>query len=591
MRLSQYVDSSSQEEILLTLFNRSNDTLFLIKESRFLLINKKGEDFLGLSQKDLEGKDIYHFLPQQIVYSLKSLQQEKNEIGLTMESEGGRSLAVTIVLFSQHSTPIYLIQIKDETSYQKVSRALAQSKKDYRSIVESLEDGYYEVDLKGNFTFFNRALCSILGFTYPEGIGVNYRQFYTNPEMVFEAFNKVYRTGIPQKGFRWTILTTNGEERFVDISISLMRDGEGNPKGFSGVARDCTEQRRTEKRLFYLSRKDVLTNLYNRYHFEEELKRLKDEKVQELTLFVFDIDGLKFINDTLGHEMGDALLKSVSSILSSSFRENDLIARIGGDEFAAIIPSYSEGLIERITETIKREINRHNQYSSSLPISLSIGVAYTKGELVDPEGILRQADDAMYRKKRMKEDTKERILHHFLKSLERKDFFQRGHLDRIKEFSLPLAEHLGLSSDQCRLLSLMAQYHDLGQVGIVDRIIYKKGPLTLQEFDSIKRHVEIGSRIVSHFPRLKDLTLLILYHHQWWNGEGYPGDRKGDQIPLLSRLFMVVDTLEALTGYRPYREPVTQREALLLIEKGAGVQFDPYLVERLFELVESDHLF
>lgn len=590
MSLVHDLDTFCKEEILCTLIERSSDSIFLIKEDSFLFMNSRGGEYLGLSSRDLKGRKIKNILPQEILSSLDDLHKGEGERRFTMEDGLGRTLSVIVELFlSKEGDTLYLLQLREETSYQKVSRALAQSKRNYREIVESMEDGYYEVDLKGNFTYLNRSLCDILGFKYPEGLGVNYRQFYKNPEIVFEAFNKVYRTGKPEKGFGWTIITSKGEERFVEVSISLMTDGEGNPKGFSGVARDSTERKETERKLLYLTRKDTLTDLNNRYHFEEEMNRLKERGLNEVTIFAFDIDGLKFINDTLGHEKGDMLLKYSARIISSSFRTDDLVARIGGDEFAALLPSYSTGLIRRISRRLKERVAEHNRNSPQLPIYISTGVSGIKDQEIDLEEVLRQADDEMYRKKeKNKMRIKLMILDHFLCSLERKDFLKKGHEERVRDISLAIARRMNLSPVFCELLTLLATYHDLGKVGICDSILFKESPLTCIEYETVKRHVEMGYRIVNHFSNLKALAPAILDHHQWWNGQGYPGKKRGEEIHILARVFMVADTLDSLTGYRPYRKPIPLLEALKIIEKGAGRQFDPYVVKILLEALPRD---
>lgn len=446
---NQWINSICLPEILLGLFEFSSDIVFLIKGDRFLFVNPKGETYLGLSNQDLVNKPIHSFLSASLVEALSTLQDRDVGSSFSLKDEFGRSLMISLFFSPSDADSLYLLLAKEVTSQQQISRAFQDSKKNYQEIVESMEDGYYEVDLKGNFTYLNQAICRILGFTQEEGLGMNYRQFYKDPEKVFQAYNKVYRTGEPDKGFGWTIVTRGGQERFVEVSIALLKDERGNPTGFSGVARDISERKKTEQTLWDLSTKDTLTGLYNRYFFEEELKRLKELDSGAVTIFAFDIDGLKFINDTLGHSMGDTLLKLASQVIHSSFRTNDLVARIGGDEFAAILPTYSTGLIRRIERTLKQKITRHNRSSPHLPISLSIGVAGTQGKEMHLDDVLRQADDEMYRKKeKNKMRVKLMILDHFLYSLEKKDFVQKGHRDRVRAISLAVARHMGFPPAQ-----------------------------------------------------------------------------------------------------------------------------------------------
>lgn len=591
MNREEWLTLFSTPGILLTLLENSSDIVFLIHGDRFVWVSNPGETYLGLTKEEVMEKRIHSFLSERVLDALSSLTDTETSLSLTMKDDHGRSLIMELAHFSSKEGPLYLVVAKEMTSQQRISLALAESKKNYQEIVESMEDGYYEVDLRGNFTYLNQALCRILGFSLEEGLGMNYRQFYQNPDKVFEAYNRVYRTGKPHQGFGWTIINSKGEERFVEVSIALIRDEYGNPKGFSGVARDISERKKTEQTLRYLSTKDTLTGLFNRYYFEEEMKRLQQIDINEVTIFVFDIDGLKFINDTLGHHLGDELLKASASILESSFRTSDVLARIGGDEFAAIFPSYSTGLIKRIERTLKKKIARHNYSHPHLPISLSIGVYGTTGKDLDLNDILRFADDEMYRKKNEnKMQVKQMILDHFLSSLKKKDFVSKGHRDRVQKISLVLGHQMGLSSSQCELLSLLAHYHDLGKVAIPDSILFKNEPLTQGEFESMKRHVETGYRIISHFPHLKILGPSVLDHHQWWNGQGYPGSKKGEAIDFLSRIFLVADAMDSMTGFRPYRDPIPVLQAVKIIQQGAGKQFDPQVVKSLIVCMESSLL-
>ncbi len=228
-----------------------------------------------------------------------------------------------------------------ESQREAALEALRQSEEKYRTILENIEDGYYEVDLNGDFTFFNDATCLLLGYSKEEMMGMNNRQ-YTDKEnlkILFQAFNEVYRTGEPAKEFAWQIIRKDGTKRFLESSISLIKDSSGNPIGFRGVTHDVTERKQAEEKIQHMATHDSLTGLPNRFMFTQllnhSLQAAKRYQKQCAVLFM-DLDRFKIINDTLGHEAGDLLLQEIASRLKQTLRAVDTIARLGGDEFVIL---------------------------------------------------------------------------------------------------------------------------------------------------------------------------------------------------------------------------------------------------------------
>ena len=304
----------------------------------------------------------------------------------------------------------YQWTMENITERVKMERALRESEEKYRNILENIEEGYYEVDLAGNFTLFNSSMLKILGYPEEEMKGMNNRRYMSREtaRKVFAAYNEVYRTGIASKNVEWELTRKDGNKAFVETSVSLTRDSKGQPIGFQGIMHDITDRKRMEEEIISLSITDHLTSLYNRRGFmtlaEQQMKIAERTKAGFLLLFA-DLDKMKWINDNLGHEKGDKALMDVASILKGVFRKSDIIARIGGDEFAVLGIGTSMKDGKALGSRLQHKIYIHNAAEKrDYQISLSVGMAYS-----DPENpysldeLMSQADTRMYEQKRSKQ--------------------------------------------------------------------------------------------------------------------------------------------------------------------------------------------
>ena len=360
---------------------------------------------------------------------------------------------------------------------------------------------------------------------------------------------------------------------------------------------DITERKKMEKMLQereehykYMSFHDDLTGLYNRAYFAQELVRLgKDfSRSMPITIISIDIDGLKLINDTLGHKAGDELLIMAAKIISMPFRKIDMIARIGGDEFCIILPStdYQAALVKKAV--IVKLIDKHNDEKPSTKMNMSIGVATSEG--IEGENIYdvyRRADENMYEYKVIHTDSPNSgVVDMLLTALSERDFMAQGHSKRLKDLAVMMADKMNLSDDERRNLILLAKMHDLGKVGIPDKILFKPRKLSEEEYEKMKEHVRIGNKIAARSKDLFFIANLILHHHEFWDGNGYPDGLKGEEIPLECRIFSIMDAYDAMISTRPYRDKISKKEAIAELRKHSGTQFEPRLVDEFVKLVE-----
>ncbi|NLB51870.1 MAG: diguanylate cyclase, partial [Syntrophomonadaceae bacterium] len=371
------------------------------------------------------------------------------------------------------------------------------------------------------------------------------------------------------------------EQRVIERTADLATANEE-------LKAEVMERKAAEEKMAYFSLHDALTGLYNRTYFEEEMHRLSNERAGNVGLIMCDVDGLKLINDSMGHDNGDSLLMATANLIKSCFRSNDVVARVGGDEFAVLIPNCTTEILESAYNRLQESASESELSWQGLPLSLSIGVAMRSNPSVPLTEIYKEADNNMYRQKLYRsQSARSAIVQTLMKALEARDFITEGHAERLQVMLADLGTKLGLSDRNIVDLRLLAQFHDIGKVGLPDRILFKPEPLTPDERKEMQRHSEIGHRIALSSPDLIHISDWILKHHEWWNGAGYPLGLKKEDIPLECRILAVADAYDAMTSHRPYRQALSKEAAVIELRRCAGIQFDPYLIDQFIEMLEE----
>jgi diguanylate cyclase (GGDEF)-like protein len=365
----------------------------------------------------------------------------------------------------------------------------------------------------------------------------------------------------------------------------------GNQNKIIGVVEigyDVTIRKNFEKRMRYFSFHDALTGLYNRAYFEEELKRLFGSREIQIGILLADVNGLKLVNDAFGHQAGDLLLKRVADILRLTCRKEDLIARWGGDEFIVLLANINIENLKELEKRIQEACLKDN--NEPVPLSISVGYAI-KEKRGTIEELLKITEERMYRKKLDEGPfNRQRILDYLEDILEKISRENGKQIENMNILSNAFAQELGLSEHEKKQLNLLIRFHDLGKITISQDIINKTTELTPEEWESIKKHSEIGYRIANSSPELAPIAEAILAHHERWNGQGYPQNLEGEKIPLLARILAIVEAYDVMLRGSSYKTPLTEKQACQEIQDQAGYQFDPRLVENFLKLIQQAKL-
>ncbi len=398
----------------------------------------------------------------------------------------------------------------------------------------------------------------------------------------------------------------DGSVHWMSAHGKLLYDAEGNPKRMIGVTQIIDERKQIEedqeRRLQQardLADRDPLTNLLNHRSFyrclDEEVARVTDMGIS-LSAVMLDMDSFKFFNAAYGHAVGDQVLQQVADRLRTVCRPQDTLARFGGDEFALLLHEENGTTASEVEARLRTHLEGlvflPDGQASAIPLTVSIGAALLPQETGDRMRLMKLADERLLRSKAGTSlDTQAdhvrwamahvdgfSMLDALVTAVDNKDRYTSRHSEDVMEYGLLIARELGIDEQTQSTVAVAALLHDVGKIGVPDAILRKPARLTDEEFLAVKQHPQMGAIMVSSVAGLENTLDAVRYHHERWDGAGYPAGLSGEETPLIARIMAVADAYSAMTTDRPYRQGMSRRQALSILEEGSGVQWDPRCV-------------
>ena len=472
--------------------------------------------------------------------------------------------------------------VYDMTEMKQTLNALAASERNFRNIFENASDAMLLFS-DGIITDCNWSAANLLGNGNLESlIGKNVLAFspeYQGDGVLSEIkANNAFETCERDSYFRLQWIHENPAGNLIPVDVMLTDLNFQGKRMTHAIIRDMTVQRAMEKQLEHMSYHDQLTDLYNRRFFEEELQRMDVPRNLPLTLIMADVNNLKLINDSFGHATGDKLLILAAKLIRICARRDEVVARIGGDEFMIILPHTSEEEAARIPARVQQLATDHNL--EGLEISISFGLATKTNEDESISDVLKKAEDSLYKQKLFESPSvRGRTIQTIIHTLHEKNKREEQHSRRVSAVCQVIGQAMNLPDSEIRELQNMGLLHDIGKIAIDEQILNNPGRLSEDEWSQMRKHPEIGYRILSTVNDMSEMAEYVLAHHERWDGKGYPKGLRGNEIPIKARIIALADAYDAMTSDRTYRKAMEVEAALSEIRKCAGTQFDPELAE------------
>jgi diguanylate cyclase (GGDEF)-like protein/PAS domain S-box-containing protein/putative nucleotidyltransferase with HDIG domain len=577
----------------------SMDGFWVLKtDGRILEVNEVLCAMLGYDPSGLIGKDVRELrvdeTPEEVERHIRQIADQGWERfeGRYRKADGTTiDLQISTVFCKERD---YFISFISDISVRKsMEKEIRESRNQMRDILEGTNAGTWIWNLQTGEQTVNERWAEIIGYTIEELSPITSATWkaYTHPgdfehagaqirdvfEKQAENYNVEFR--MKHKDGNWVWINSIGK-------VSTWTP-EGKPLIASGIHLDITGRKKAEEEILYIGYHDQLTGLYNRRFYEEELKRLDVERSLPLTLVIGDINGLKLINDSFGHNKGDEIIQKAAEVLRRGFRECDIVARIGGDEFGVVLPNTSPEAAEQIIQRVKELITAVN----APPLELSISFGYeTKTETAeDVEEIEKKAEDHMYRHKiyeslSMRSQTIDIIMNALVEKSKR----ELMHSRRVSALCAAFAKKLDMTSTEINKMRMAGLIHDIGKIGVDEKTLNKPQKLDREEWEEVKKHPEAGWRILTSVNEFSELANFVFEHHEKWDGTGYPRGLKGKKISLEARIIALADAYDAMTNQRSYRGAYNTEEAIAELERCSGTQFDPELTKLFVEAISNE---
>ncbi len=547
-------------------FEHVTDVVYTIdKDLKVLSMSPSVEKVMGYKTQDFIGKPVTDLGK---ILTPESLQQAIIDTDLILK---GNTISATIYQFIARDGTIRYGEVsgspiisngqiiaiisvaRDITDRKLTEDALRESEEKFRKILEDMEDVYFEVDITGMITFVNPSSCKKSGYTKEELLGMSFKQISVPDGIgqVMKYFGEIFQTGQTGKPFIWNLKKKNGEEGFFEVVASLIRDNQGNPRGFKGIGRDITERRKAEEALqresnFSRAALDSLTALF--YMYDDQGRFIRwNEYFTAVTGYSGEELARMTPLDVVVESERVSLKKTMEKVLSTKHvsAELSILCKDG-----SVKPHFLTGNL----------IEFENK-------QCVIGMGIDITERIKTETKLQQTLESL----RKAVGTTIQVL---VSAVEARDPYTAGHQSRVAHLACAIASEMGLAQDKIEGIRLAGSIHDIGKLSVPAEILTRPSKLTNIEFSMIKEHAQNGYEMLKHVESSWPLAEIVYQHHERINGSGYPRNLKGDEIIIEARIMAVADVVEAMASHRPYRPSLGLDAALEEIEKNRGILYE-----------------
>ena len=491
---------------------------------------------------------------------------------------------VGTLIKNKSGMPQEILFVGRDISKRKIAQEELRTLNEFNmNLLNNSPNSIVVLNADSSIKYINPAFEKMTGFLLAEAAGIKppFPWWVKESHAGTSGFLKKILDGV-EKRSEIQYQTKNGKKFWVLIDTTIQKKEDEIVYIIANIT-DITAKKITEDKLEYLSFHDRLTGLYNRAFFDEEIKRLGKSRNMPISVIIGDANNLKLINDVFGHAKGDELLKKIAQILKKCCRNEDIVSRWGGDEFAVILPDTGLKIADNIIKRIKKACINKNK--KKLPVYIALGAAAKETKDDDINIVFKIAEDNMYKNKMLERKNMSRSVFSFLEAT----LFEAGiesedHVTRLKECINKFGEYLNLSRKQFHELELLSRYQDIGKVTISEIALKNPEELSDKDREIMKRHPETGYEIAKCLPDISSISEYILTHHEDWNGNGYPGNLKELSIPYFSRIMSIINAYDEKLNGNFNNIGVSKSKVLKDLKKLSGIQFDPDLLKRFIEV-------